>query len=130
MKAPELVLRSVGGALVEGPVEQAYAVQRAEQRVSTKATALLVGKRGRFEVETGCSENVSSRGARVITASEWQRGDMVVFALPGFRFTCAARIAYCDPLGNGRFGTGLEFAAPSGDLELTVLATSIEYPRS
>ena len=132
MKALELPLHTVTGRVpVEGPVEQAYAMQRAEQRVSTqKATALLVARRDTFEMETGFSENVSSRGARVITAKQWQRGDLGSIALPGFRFTCAARIAYCDPLGNGKYGTGLEFAGPSGDLELTVLATSIEYPRT
>jgi len=110
-------------------MDQAYAVKRVESRVSTRATALLVARRDTFEMETGFSENVSSRGARVITAREWHRGDLVLFALPGFRFTCAARVAYCDPLENGKFGTGLEFAGPSGDLELTALAAAIEFPR-
>ena len=107
---------------------QAYATKRTEERVCTKATALLVARRNTFEMETAFSENVSSHGARVITAKEWQRGELVLFALPGFHFTCAARIAYCYPLGNGEFGTGLEFAGPGGDLELTALAAAIEFP--
>ena len=111
-------------------MEQAYLVKRAEPRVYTKATALLVGKHGRFEMETGFSENVSSRGARVITAKEWLPGEIVLFALPGFRFTSAARVAYCDSIGNGRFGTGLEFAGASEDLEITAFATAIEFPRA
>jgi hypothetical protein len=108
---------------------QQYTVQRAEERVHTKVTALLVGGSGRLGVETGLTENVSPHGARVITANEWQRDDTVLVALPGFRFTSAARVAYCDPLGDGRFGTGLEFAGASENLEITALATAIEFPR-
>jgi len=110
-------------------MEQEYIVERAEQRVQTRVTAVLIGRPGRLGIETGLTENVSSRGARIITASEWQRGEKVLLALPGFRFTSAARVAYCDALGNGRFGTGLEFAGPSENLEITALATAIEFPR-
>jgi PilZ domain-containing protein len=109
---------------------QQFIVQRAEDRVHTKVTALLIGRLGKLEVETGLTENVSSHGARVITASEWQRNDTVLVALPGFHFTSAARVAYCDPLGDGWFGTGLEFAGPSEDLEITALATALELPRA
>jgi PilZ domain-containing protein len=108
---------------------QQFMVQRAENRVHTKVTALLVGKHDRLGMETGLTENVSSRGARVITANQWRRDDTILVALPGFHFTCAARVAYCDPLGDGRFGTGLEFAGASEQLEITALATAIEFPR-
>ena len=111
-------------------MRQPFTVQRAEERVHTKVTALLVGRRGGLGVETGLTENVSSHGARVITANEWRRDDTILVALPGFRFTSAARVAYCDPLGDGRFGTGLEFAGPSEHLEITALATALEFPRA
>ncbi len=38
-------------------------------------------------------------------------------------FTSAARVAYCDALGQGRFGTGLEFVGSSEQLEMSVLTT-------
>ena len=93
--------------------QQQYMVQRAEDRVDMKVTALLVGRHGRLGVETGLTENVSSRGVRVISTSEWQLDDTILVAVPGFHFTSAARVAYCDPLGDGRFCTGLEFVGAS-----------------
>jgi hypothetical protein len=110
--------------------QQEYMVQRAETRIPTKLTAMLVSKHGRIGVETGLTENVSSRGARVITASEWQCNDTILLAIPGFRFTSAARVAYCDLLRDGQFGTGLQFTEPSEHLEITSLATVIEFPRT
>lgn len=104
-----------------------YIVERAEDRVDMKVTALLVARHGRLGVETGVTENVSSRGARVISKSEWLLDDTILVALPGFRFASAARVAYCDPLGDGRFGTGLEFVGASEHLEITALATALEF---
>lgn len=108
---------------------QQFMVRRAEERVHTKVTALLVGGHGKLGVETGLTENVSARGARVITASKWQLDDKILIALPGFHFTSAARVAYSVPLGDGQFGTGLEFAGPSEHLEITALATALEFLR-
>ena len=110
--------------------QQQYMVQRAEDRVDMKATALLVGRHGRLGVETGLTENVSSRGVRVISTSEWQLDDTILVAMPGFHFTSAARVAYCDPLGDGRFCTGLEFVGASEPLEITALATALEFPQT
>ena len=107
-----------------------YVVERAENRVQTRVTALLVGRQGKLVAEIGLTENVSSREARVIMKSERRRNDTILLALPGFRFTSAARVAYCDALGDGQFGTGLEFTGPTDDLEMTALATALEFPRA
>jgi PilZ domain len=109
--------------------EQEYAVRRTEDRVGMKVTALLVGGRAKLGVETGLTENLSSRGARVISTSEWSRNDTILVAVPGFHFTSAARVAYCDALGDGRFSTGLEFVPAGPHLEITALAASLEFPR-
>jgi len=109
--------------------EQDYAVRRTEDRVGVRVTALLVGGHERVGVETGLTENVSSRGARVISTSEWSRDDTIMLAVPGFHFTSAARVAYCEALGDGRFVTGLEFVPASPHLEITALAATFEFPR-
>ncbi|MFY9532070.1 MAG: PilZ domain-containing protein [Candidatus Acidiferrales bacterium] len=109
---------------------QQHMVQRVEERVDMKVTALLVGRHGRLGVETGLTENVSSRGARVISSSEWLLDDTILLALPGFHFTSAARVAYCAPLGDGRFGTGLEFVGTREHLEITALATALQSPQT
>lgn len=101
------------------------ALQRAEARVDMKVTALLIGRHGKMGVETALTENISSRGLRVVSSTQWLLHDTILVALPGYHFTSAARVAYCIPLGNGRFGAGLEFVESSGNLEITALATTL-----
>jgi hypothetical protein len=110
-----------------GQVRQQYVkhVKRAEDRVDMKVRALLVGKHGSLEEETDLTENVSSRGLRVISTSEWLLDDTILVALPGFHFTSAARVAYCEPLSAGRFGTGVEFILSEEPAEITVLTTAL-----
>jgi hypothetical protein len=109
--------------------EQHYAVRRAVDRVDMKVTALLVGKHGKLGVETGLTEDVSSRGVRVTSTSEWPLGDTILVAIPGFHFTSAARVAYCHALVDGRFGIGLEFVGAREPLEMTALAIALEFPQ-
>lgn len=106
--------------------QQDYLVRRVEDRIAMKVTALLIGRHGRLGVETGITENVSSRGARVVATSPWPLDDTILVALPGFHFRSAARVAYCDPLGVGQFGIGLEFVGAGEHLEITALATALE----
>jgi hypothetical protein len=110
--------------------QQQYLVKRAADRVDMKVTALLVGRRDRLGVETGFTEDVSSRGVRVISTSEWPLGDTILVAIPGFHFTAAARVAYCDPLNDGRYGVGLEFVVSSEPLEMTALATALQFSQA
>lgn len=107
--------------------QRTYAVQRAEERIDMKVTALLVGKHDKLGVETGVTADVSSRGARVIAMSERLLGDTLLVAIPGFHFTAAARVAHCHALGDGRFGIGLEFVVGSEPLEMTALATALHF---
>src|ERR1700722_1863217 len=88
---------------------QSFVAQRVEKRMAMKTTALLIGRHGRLGVERAITENVSSRGVRVISASEWYTDDTILVSLPAGHFTSAARVTYCDPMGQGQFVTGLEF---------------------
>ena len=105
-------------------MKQHFMVERAEDRVDMKVTAMLVGRHGRLGVERVITENVSSRGVRVISASEWYTDDTILLSLPAGHFTSAARVAYCDALGEGRFATGLEFVGLSESLQMSVLAAA------
>jgi len=106
-------------------IQQTYAVKRAKRRFYSSVQAVLVGKRYQTGMESAITDNISSHGARLITTRQWQRDETVLIALPKFRFTAAARVAYCESLGDGKFGTGLEFTGSSEDLESTGLATSL-----
>ena len=108
-------------------IPQTFAVQRAEERIRMKVTALLVGRHDKLGVETGVTADVSSRGARVIATSERPLGETLLVAIPGFHFTAAARVAHCSALSDGRYGIGLEFVVGSEPLEMTALATALHF---
>ena len=107
--------------------QQVYAAMRAENRIDMKVTALLVGKQEKVGVETGLTADVSSRGVKVISRSEWPQGETILVSIPGFHFTAAARVVYCCGLADGKFGVGLEFVVASEPLEMTALATSLRF---
>jgi hypothetical protein len=65
-------------------------------------------------IETTFTENVSSRGARVVTARRWQPDDLLtISSLPG-HFRATARVAYCHSLRGSGFAIGVEFLEPVG----------------
>ena len=65
-------------------------------------------------VEMTFTENVSSRGARVLTSRRWKTDDQLFLAsLPG-SFRSVARVAYCEPVRGAGFAIGVEFVEPSG----------------
>ena len=86
---------------------------RLEKRIPM-AIAVHISGHGRAPgVETTFTENVSSRGARVVSARRWRPNEMLEIAsLPG-DFHAKARVAYCQPQSEG-FVIGLEFLEPSG----------------
>jgi hypothetical protein len=108
-------------------MKEQFMVQRAENRVEMKVTALLIGRHGKLGVEKATTENVSSCGTRVISTSEWYVDDTILVALPAGHFTSAARVAYCDAIGEGRYVTGLEFVGSEEPLEINTLSAA---PRS
>jgi hypothetical protein len=110
-------------------VTQIFAAQRVENRVDMKLTAMLIGTHGKLGVERAYTENVSSRGVRVISTSEWLTDDTILVSLPAGHFTSAARVAYCDEVGRGRFVTGLEFVGAVEPLQVSLLAAEAGIPQ-
>jgi PilZ domain-containing protein len=111
-------------------MEQQFVAERAENRVGMKLTAMLIGTHGKLGVEKAVTENVSPRGVRIISTSDWFIDDTILVSLPAGHFTSAARIAYCDALGQGKFGVGLEFVGSSEALEINALASALETPQA
>ncbi len=90
-------------------------VQRVESRIPSKIIVDLSSLDVRMPAQEGITENVSARGARVVTNRAWQPNErMNVRSLLG-NFRSRARVVYCQPLGNGAFAIGLQlFAAVGG----------------
>jgi PilZ domain len=84
---------------------------RSEKRTPTELAVELshVGKT--FVKERVLTENLSSRGLRVVTKSMWPPGARVCVSFAGEEIDERARIVYCQRLANKRFAVGLELSA-------------------
>ena len=93
---------------------KAYSIQRCEKRVPMEVAVQIAGHPVVPGVEMTFTENVSSRGARVVSSRRWQINDrLMVASLPG-NFQSIARVAYCESLRREGFAIGLEFEQPNG----------------
>jgi hypothetical protein len=67
--------------------------------------------------ETTATENVSPRGARVVSKQRWQEGDRVlVKALKG-NLRWQAQVGYCEILPSNTFASGLKLLTAAGRWE-------------
>jgi hypothetical protein len=90
-----------------------FAIERPEKRIPMAIAVHISGHARMPGIETTFTENVSSRGARVVSTRRWRPNEMLEIAsLPG-DFRAKARVAYCQPQSEG-FAIGLEFLEPTG----------------
>jgi hypothetical protein len=64
--------------------------------------------------ESTFTENVSARGARVVSARRWEQGEQLMLVSSTGEFRSSARVAYCQPLQGDGFAIGVEFLEPKG----------------
>jgi hypothetical protein len=64
--------------------------------------------------EATFTENVSAKGARVVSVRHWEKDSRLVLASRTGEFRSAARVAYCQPLHGDGYVIGLEFLEPKG----------------
>jgi hypothetical protein len=64
--------------------------------------------------ETTFTQNVSARGARVLSTRPWKINDQMVIATMTGSFRATARVAYCAVTPESQFAVGLEFIDPNG----------------
>lgn len=91
-----------------------YAFQRRESRIPMEIPLVLDGHREVPGVESTFTENVSARGARVVSVRSWERGARLMVASRTGEFRSSARVAYCQPLHGDGYAVGLEFLEPQG----------------
>jgi hypothetical protein len=75
---------------------------------------ILEGHRQLPGAEATFTENVSAKGARVVSIRRWDRNSRLVFASRTGEFRSAARVAYCQPNHGEGYVVGLEFLEPQG----------------
>jgi len=91
-----------------------FVFERAEQRILMEIPVLIAGHRDVPGSESTFTQNVSARGARVISARYWEQGDSLKFASRTGEFRSSGRVAYCQALQGDGFAIGVEFLNPKG----------------
>lgn len=96
------------------PPREVFAFHRAEARIPMEIPVVLDGHRQMPGLEATFTENVSLRGARVISVRHWQKGDSLMLASRSGEFRSSARVAYCQPLHGEGYAIGMEFLDSQG----------------
>jgi len=91
-----------------------FTYHRAEQRIPMEIPVVLDGHRKLPGSEATFTENVSARGARVVSVRRWEQGEKLMFASRTGEFRSSARVAYCQPLQGEGFAVGVEFLEAKG----------------
>jgi hypothetical protein len=86
-----------------------------EERVCVKLAVDLAAVNVHSTSQQGVTENVSPRGARVVTSRPWQLHEHVnVRSLLG-TLRSRGRVIYCQPLAKGSYAIGLELFVKVGE---------------
>ncbi|HEV2617484.1 MAG TPA: PilZ domain-containing protein [Candidatus Acidoferrales bacterium] len=81
---------------------------RSEQRAQVAVTVRLIAQEDSSPWEMAHTENVSSRGARVVTMKVWQTGKSALVRSTEGQFEWIGRVVYCQRLPDGQFAVGLQ----------------------
>lgn len=88
---------------------------RSEERTATSEAVLLSSAEQSSAPEPTRLQNISSRGARVMTQQIWPPGSLVVIRRLGNGSWAKARVVYWRSFSNSRFAIGLELLAKTGE---------------
>src|SRR5271170_2280759 len=89
--------------------------KRTENRTPLKVTVDLSSLDIRTPAQEGVTENVSPRGARVLTNKPWKPDDRLNVRSLGGNFRSRARVVYCVPVDDQLFAIGLQLFATAGN---------------
>jgi PilZ domain-containing protein len=96
------------------PSKSAHPFHRLERRIPMEIPVMLDGHRQVPGTESTFTENVSARGARVVSVRRWEKNDRLTVVTRTGEFRSSARVAYCQALQGDGFAIGVEFLEPKG----------------
>jgi PilZ domain-containing protein len=96
------------------PPRTKHLFHRAEKRIPMEIPVLIDGHRQTPGSESTFTENVSARGARVVSVRRWGQDERLTFVSRTGEFRSSARVAYCQSLQGEGFAIGVEFLEPKG----------------
>ncbi len=95
-------------------INRLHPFNRAERRIPMEIGVFLDGHRDFPGAESTFTENVSARGARVVSFRRWEQGERLTFVSRTGEFRSSARVAYCHQMQGEGFAIGVEFLEPKG----------------
>lgn len=87
---------------------------RREPRIPMEVGVHITGHPILPGTETTFTENVSPRGARVLSVRRWKTDDRLTLTTLTGSFRSIARVAYCQMVPDSGYAVGLEFIEPNG----------------
>jgi PilZ domain len=94
------------------------AAKRTENRTPLKVTVDLSSLDVRTPAQEGVTENISQRGARVLTNKPWKPNERLNLRSLLGNFRSRARVVYCVKVDNDQFAVGLQLFAAAGKWRL------------
>ena len=91
-----------------------FNVVRREPRIPMEVGVHISGHEALPGTETTFTENVSARGARVLSSRRWKINDRIVVTSLAGSFRSIARVAYCEHSPDSGYAVGVEFVESSG----------------
>lgn len=102
--------------------------RRVEDRTPVHVTVDLSGVDIHAAAQQGITENVSARGARVVTSQPLHPNDRVTVRSLLGSLRSRARVVYCQQLEKGSFAIGLELFVSVGEWTLPQAQTAHKNP--
>ena len=96
------------------PPWKTFVFHRADKRIPMEIPVVLDGHRRVPGTESTFTENVSARGARVVSVRNWEKGEKLTLVSRTGEFRSSARVAYCQPLHGEGYAIGVEFLETKG----------------
>jgi hypothetical protein len=96
-------------------VPKSFTASRRETRIPMEVGVHITGHPALPGTEATFTENVSARGARVLSTRRWKINDRLTISMSAGSFRATARVAYCQLVPEAGFAVGLEFLEPHGD---------------
>jgi hypothetical protein len=88
---------------------------RYNKRSVATVAVMLTSRERAFTTELTVTENISERGARVLTKKLWWANDALVIKSLEGDLQSEARVVYRQPVRENLYAIGVELLAPKGD---------------
>ncbi len=88
--------------------------ERRENRASAEVVVMLSGVNSASSPEWGSTDNISARGARILTTHSWNPNDRVLIRSVEGNLQSRGRVVYRQRLHDNLFAIGVKLLAPRG----------------